>query len=162
MLTGSTFHFLPPLRMAWRENSATLTAALSPRPVNFKSFPCVPPSSILPRLVPAGGLCKLLALQNTSSTPPPAVNFLPVLHYSVYMLSEKLNQYRKYYIIPLALPVKSPSAWALWGWAIYYKCHITVAATFCVLWAILWSHKPKQKSTLFQPSQTLLSVIVID
>lgn len=115
-----------------------------------------------PRLFPAGCLCKLSALQRTSYTaphppPPPAVNFLPVLHGSAYMLTEKLKPYRKYYIIPLALPVKSPSVWAAWGGAIYYKCHIPVVATFCFLWIILGDtnqgkkKKKRKKSTLLQP-----------
>lgn len=76
---------------------------------------CDPPDTTPrpPGPFPAGCLCKLTAFQSTSYTPPPAVNFLPGFRCSVYMLIEKLKQYRKFYIIPLALPVKSLSVWPL-------------------------------------------------
>lgn len=146
-----TIHISEPL---WEKTLPPLCSPFNPCSANFKLLPRVRPSSVLPRLFPAGCLCQLRALQSACYTPPPAVNFLPVLHCSVYMIIEKLKQYRKYYIIPLALPVKSPSVWALWGWAIYYKCHITVAATFCFLWVILCNTHQGRKVPCSNPSRT--------
>lgn len=153
----------PDFRTPLRENSSTLIVPLKPMFYKFQIITMCMPSSILPRLFPAGYLCKLRALQRTSYPPPPAVNFLPVLHCSVYILIEKLKQYRKYYIIPLALPVKSPSVWGLiWGWAIYYKCHITVVTTFCFLWIILCNSNQGKKVPCSNPSQTFFYFILID
>ena len=128
---------------------------------------CDPPDTTLPQPVFQGrfqpdAYVSLQLSRALPIRPPPAVNFLPGLRCRVYMLIEKLKQYRKFYIIPLALPVKSPSVWPLWGWAIYYKCHITVAATFFFFWVTLCKMNQDEKYPAPAPLELSIYFLFID